>query len=272
MAIAGLHNVPVLEPTISRESQSSSSSSGRHESQRRISTASILQMWRELEDECAVNRVNERGRLRLQQDNSDSVSNCQEEMGRGALEDLGESENGSVDNSESQMETLNEHEDRQSMTSEQSQDIGEVERERVRQIFREWMNSGVNAQRSNVPLRGRSSRSQLLGQNERERVKIVREWIQTTSQPDALSGNREEQVGEIGSQIVDVREGQVLGRNEGQAENSRRGFRRLCGRQFLVDLLAKKEQERRLELQHLEETRPVTGFAHRNRIQVIIVI
>lgn len=265
MAIAGLHNVPVIDSNILRESQSSSS--GRVGNQGSVSTraSSIRQMWLELEDECVVNRVRERGRIRLlQQDRNGGLSSYQEGDNRGGLEDSSESENGSVINSESPMGNLNEQDDHQSLTSEQSIDFGQVERERVRRIFQEWKNNGGASQGGNVPHRNRGSRAQWLGENERERVRVVREWIQTNSQ------SRDDQGSEIGSQIEQVRDGQALDVNEGQAENGRRRIRRLCGRQALLDLLAKKEQERRAELQGLEMAHPVSRFAHRNRIQVRI--
>ncbi|XP_074286154.1 uncharacterized protein LOC141611502 [Silene latifolia] len=265
MAIAGLHSVPTLESSILRESQSSSSM--RRGNQGNVSTraSSILQMWRELEDECVVNRARERVRPRLHREgNSDSYSPRGTPC-RGGLEDSSESENGSLINSESQLGHMNEQEDRQSMTSEQSLDLGEVERERVRKIFREWMSSGGNAE---TP---RSSRAQCVGDNDVERVQVVRNWVQTSSHPrGARVWNREDQVTDNGSQIEQVRGGQVLNPNEGQPQTSRRQIRKLCGRQALLDLLAKKEQERQLELQSLEGTRPVSSFAHRNRIQSLL--
>ncbi|KAH9608598.1 hypothetical protein KSS87_006578 [Heliosperma pusillum] len=265
MAIAGLHSVPTLESSILRESQSSSSM--RRGNQGNVSTraSSILQMWRELEDECVVNRARERGRPRLHREGNSDTYSPRGTPSRGGLEDSSESENGSLINSESQLGHMNEQEDRQSMTSEQSLDLGEVERERVRKIFREWMSSGGNAE---TP---RSSRAQCVGYNEGERVQVVRNWVQTTSHPRGTRvWNREDQVADNGSQIEQVRAGQVLNRNEGQPETSRRQIRKLCGRQALLDLLAKKEQERQLELQSLKETRPVSSFAHRNRIQSLL--
>ncbi|KAJ8422963.1 hypothetical protein Cgig2_002712 [Carnegiea gigantea] len=270
MAIVGLHKVPVIESSILRESQPSSSS-GEHGCNGRISTraSSLLQMWRELEDECKMDRAQERGRSRLQHERNDAVSNCQE--GRVGIEDSSVSESGSVNNSESHIEPLSEHEDHQSVSSEQSQDLSEVERERVRKIFREWMSSGVTVQAHSVPHLNRNSRGQWLGETERERVRVVREWIQMTSeQREASPTNREEQVAEIGSQIERVRDGQVLDNNGAQTQSSRREIRRLCGRQALLDLLAKQEQERRQELFYLGETRPVSNFPHRNRIQSLL--
>ncbi|GAB4824819.1 hypothetical protein Ancab_007689 [Ancistrocladus abbreviatus] len=279
MAIAGLHSVSALESLILRESRSSSS--GEHDNPRMSGTraSSILQMWRELEDECVVSHTHGRVRLRVQRQNSDglsigamtsNLSQGQETEGAGGLDDLNVSESGDGITSEGQIGPQSEHEDHRSITSEQSHDIGEVEREHVRQIIREWMNCGVTGCRSNVSNGSNfpNPRSQWLCEPELERVRVVREWIQMNSQQsDALGRNREEQVTEIESQIERVRDGLVLHPNEGQPESTRRDIRKLCGRQALLDLLAKKEQERQRELQGLLESRPVSSFAFRNRIQ-----
>ena len=42
---------------------------------------------------------------------------------------------------------LTNHEDLKNSSYENSSDLGEVERERVRQIFREWMNIGAEPER-----------------------------------------------------------------------------------------------------------------------------
>ncbi|GAB4859697.1 hypothetical protein Ancab_011176 [Ancistrocladus abbreviatus] len=284
MAIAGLHSVSTLEPSILGESRSSSSEG--HGGQRRSGTqaSSILQMWRELEDECMVSHAHERVRSRALLQSSDglntgamssNVSQSQENEGSGGLEDLNVSESGDRTTSEGQIGAQTEHEDHHSTTSEQSDNFGEVERERVRQIFRKWMSCGVTGCRSNVSNGSSfpSPRSQWLCEPELERVRVVREWIQMTSQQrDACGGNREEQVTEIESQIERVRDGLVLYHNEGQHESMRRDIRKLCGRQALLDLLGKKEQERQIELQSLMESRPVSSFAFRNRIQSLLRI
>ncbi|GMH12148.1 hypothetical protein Nepgr_013989 [Nepenthes gracilis] len=297
MAIVGLQSVPapalapapapspspsspVRECSILTESQSSSS--GRHGSQGRSGTrpSSILQMWRDLEDESALSHAHERVGSRWQQYNSDrlstgasssNLSQSQESEGRGCLEDSSESENGDGAISEGQIGLLSENEDHHSITSEQSHDFGEVERERVRQIFRGWMNNGVPGLGSNVPNVNSSPRAQWLGENELERVRVVREWIQmATQQRDACGGNSEEQATEFGSQIERVRDGLVLDHNVGQSDSTRRDIRRLCGRQALLDLLAKKEQEKQRELHTLLQCRPVSSFAFRNRIQSLL--
>ncbi|KAK9705590.1 hypothetical protein RND81_07G068700 [Saponaria officinalis] len=234
MAVASLHNVPVIESSMIRDSQSLLGRVNRDSIGTRAS--SILKMWRELEDECAVNRARERGSPRLCSFRGGKI--------RGSLEDSSESENGSLVSFKTQTGCLNEFEDRQSLaspTSVQSQDFEEVDRKRVRKVFREWMGSDCNAK-------------QCVGDNEPDKVRVVWDWIQTTSQ------RREDKVAEIASQIEQDC-------NKGQLGNSRRRFRKLCGRQALLDLLAKKEQERREELRCLEGIRAVSGFPHRSRIQ-----
>ncbi|KAK9676923.1 hypothetical protein RND81_11G110000 [Saponaria officinalis] len=234
MAVASLHNVPVLESSMIRDSQSLLGRVNRDSIGTRAS--SILKMWRELEEECAVNRARERGSPRLCSFRGGKI--------RGSLEDLSESENGSLVSFKTQRGCLNEFEDRQSVTSPtsvQSQDFEEVDRKRVRKVFREWMGSGGNADKC-------------VGDDEPDKVRVVRDWIQMSSQ------RRGDKVAEIASQIEQDC-------NKVQLGNSRRRFRKLCGRQALLDLLAKKEQERREELRCLERIRPVSGFPHRNRIQ-----
>ncbi|KAL9241263.1 hypothetical protein vseg_015394 [Gypsophila vaccaria] len=268
MALAGLQNVPALESSMFRESQSSSSSSRQRGNRGSISTraSSILQMWRELEDECAVNRARERGRPRLNREGNDSSVSPRAGVSRGGLVESSDSENGSVINPVSQMGNMNEQEDRQSLTSEQSLDLGEVERERVRNIFREWMNSGGNAETSRGSRMNRSLRGQCVGDNE-----LVRNWVQSASHPrGACVWSRDDQVADNVPQTEQIRSGQVSNLNEGEPGTSRRQIRKLCGRQALLDLLAKREQERRQELEVLEGTRPVSSFAHRNRIQSLL--
>ncbi|KAK6163458.1 hypothetical protein DH2020_000322 [Rehmannia glutinosa] len=72
---------------------------------------------------------------------------------------------------------------------------------------------------------------------------------------------------ESGSQIEQVRDGLVITRPE---IGARRPVRRLCGRQTILDLLLKAQCERKGELQGLLERRPVSEFAHRNRIQALL--
>ncbi|CBI31379.3 unnamed protein product, partial [Vitis vinifera] len=186
MALAGLHSVSTLDFSFLRGSQSPTSRQGavdRPSSQ----ASSILQMWRELEDEHVLDHARER----------------------------------------------------------QSPDIGEIERERVRQIVRGWMDSGMSDHSTNVTRRNNSPRAEWLGETERERVRNIREWVQMASQQRGSRG----------------------GRREGQPEHIRRDVLRFRGRQALLDLLVRIETERQRELQGLLEHRAVSDFAHRNRIQ-----
>ncbi|KAF7805654.1 E3 ubiquitin-protein ligase NEURL1B [Senna tora] len=165
-----------------------------------------------------------------------------------------------------------EHVELKSSSGENSPDLGEVERERVRQIFREWMNSGARDHASNISPRSNGSRAEWLGETEQERVRVIREWVQMSSQQSGLlSGdNREEQSAEIGTQIERVRDGFVVNKNEGQIDHSRRGIRKLCGRQVLLDMLKKAERERQREVQELWDNHAVSHFPHRNRIQALL--
>ncbi|CAH1438076.1 unnamed protein product [Lactuca virosa] len=249
MALAGLHTVSMLDSSFLRESQSQSPSpTSRGNAERpRTRASSILQMWRELEDEHVLNRARERVRVRLRHqrsvDSNTNVSSTTE--GRGSEHQGSENEYGSW--SHDQMEAQNESQDNEVSSREQTPDIGEVERERVRHIVQGWRESGVS-----VTDRGSSSspRAEWLGETERERVRIVREWVQMTSQQ--RGSRREEQGG------------------EGQPEHIRRDMLRLRGRQALLDLLMRVERERQRELEGLIEYRAVSDFAHRNRIQSLL--
>ncbi|PSR98060.1 Protein neuralized like [Actinidia chinensis var. chinensis] len=280
MALAGLHTVSTLDSSFLRESQSPTSR--RQGNVERLSTraSSILQMWRELEDEHVLNRARERVRERLRQQRSlesntnVSSMNISESRGsenHGSLEDVSESENDFGTWSHDQMGTQNEHGDHDSSSREQSPDVGEVERERVRHIVRGWMESDISDHASNVAQRSNSPRAEWLGETERERVRIVREWVQMTSQQrGSRGGRRNEQVGGHGHQVDQVREGMVVDPDEGQPEHVRRDMMRLRGRQALLDLLVRIERERQGELQGLLEHRAVSEFAHRNRIQSLL--
>lgn len=278
MALAGLHTVSMLDSSFLRESQSPTSR--RQGAVERPSTqaSSIMQMWRELEDEHLLNRARERVRERLRQQrgvesntnvSTTNMSESRDSENQGSLEDASESENEYGTWSHDQMESQNERGDNNGSSREQSPDLGEVERERVRQIVRGWMESGLSDHSSNPAQRNGSPRAEWLGETERERVRIVREWVQMTSQQrGARGGRREEQAAGHGVQADQVREGSVADQEEGQPEHIRRDMLRLRGRQALLDLLVRIERERQRELQGLLEHRAVSDFAHRNRIQV----
>uniref|UniRef100_A0A6M2ERZ2 RING-type domain-containing protein n=1 Tax=Populus davidiana TaxID=266767 RepID=A0A6M2ERZ2_9ROSI len=272
MAVTSVHNVSVLDSSFLRESQSEAVRRWGDDGRASNQTSSHLKIQRELEDEHVVSHVQARVTDRLVQcqsdgsstdllrvDASDSHSNGQS----GSLEggSAGESEYGQW--SPGPIGSENGQED--------SSDLGGVERERVRQIFREWMSTGARECTSSISRRNNGSRAEWLGETEQERVRIIREWVQmNTQQRGACVDRREEQGSEVAGQIEQVLDGLAVNHNDGQAENTRRGIRRLCGRQALLDMLKKDERERQSELQGLSEHHAVTQFAHRNRIQSLL--
>ncbi|GAB2234783.1 hypothetical protein Droror1_Dr00004048 [Drosera rotundifolia] len=273
MAVAGLQSVPAQDSLILGDSRSLESVFHGNHGRLGTRTSSVLQICRELEDEYAVGCSNGTVRSRFLRQNANGLRQSQENEGREGMEgfeEASESENGDGSASDVHIGPLSEHEDHQSITSEQSSDLGESERKRVRKIFHEWMNNGVMRHRPSGTSGSTSPKSQWLGERELERVRVVREWIQMTAQQgDALGGPKEEQAGEIGVQIERVREGLILDTNQGQIENPspRRGILRLCGRQALLDLLAKRVQELQAELKVLVECKAVSSFPFRTRIQ-----
>ncbi|KAK9158712.1 hypothetical protein Scep_005286 [Stephania cephalantha] len=279
MALAGLHTVSMLDSSFLRESHSPTSRRQGAADRPSTQPSSLLQMWRELEEEHVLNRARERMRERLRQQRSIdsnanlSSPNMSESRGserRGTSEDASESENEYGTWSQVPSDSQNEHGDNQNSSREQSPDLGDVDRERVRQIAREWMDSGISDHASSISQRN-SPRAEWLGENERERVRLVREWVQMTSQQrGARSSRREEQAAGLVSQINRVRDGLAVDPDEGQPEHIRRDMLRLRGRQALLDLLVRIERERQRELQGLLEYRAVSDFAHRNRIQSLL--
>ncbi|KAL6504125.1 hypothetical protein OROGR_026048 [Orobanche gracilis] len=276
MALAGLHTVSMLDSSFLRESHSPTS--GRQGVVERLSTraSSILQTWRELEDEHALTGSRERLRQHRSVDSTTNaslnMSEGREGDSQGSLGDASEIENNYVNWSRDQLPSAqNENRDHESFSREQSPDLGEVERERVRQIVRGWMESGISDTSSNVMQRNDSPRAEWLGETERERVRIVREWMQMTSQQrGSRSGRRGERENEPGGQVDRARDRSAIDQDEGQPEHIRCDMLRLRGRQALLDLLMKIERERQRELEGLLEHRAVSDFAHRNRIQSLL--
>ncbi|KAI3816169.1 hypothetical protein L1987_15859 [Smallanthus sonchifolius] len=268
MALAGLHTVSMLDSSFLRESQSQSPTSRRQGNVERTSSraSSILQMWRELEDEHVLNRARERVRERLRRQ-SGVDSNMSEIR---ASEHESETDYGAWTND--QMEAQNGHQENDGSTREQSPDLGEVdverERERVRHIVQGWRETVVTDHSSSVPEGSGSSRAEWLGETERERVRIVREWVQMTSQQRGSRGSHREEQGAVVHDQSNDRTG--ADHDEGQPEHIQRDMLRLRGRQALLDLLVRAERDRQRELQGLTEYRAVSDFAHRNRIQSLL--
>lgn len=255
MALAGLHTVSMLDSSFLRESRRSQSSVERPVAAR---ASSILQRWRELEVQASA-----RDRRSTRRGTAGSVSR-----------DARESQASESDESEfsqwahGAFPTVNRRqdlevggEDRRQSSREQSPDLGDVERERVRQIARGWMTeSGIADDSSRLSPRNENPRAEWLGETERERVRLVREWVQMNSQQrDSQASGREGRESE--------REESVTDHEESQPEHIRRDLLRLRGRQARLDLIMRIVRERQRELQGLSEHRAVSDFAHRSRIQ-----
>ncbi|TYH19021.1 hypothetical protein ES288_A05G319600v1 [Gossypium darwinii] len=278
---SGLHIVSMLDSSFLRGSESPTSRGQCGNVDRPSTQASaILQMWRELEDEHLLNRARKRVRERLrQQRNADdnrtmfsmTLNESRESENHRSVGDVTESENEYGTWSNDQGVLQNDHGDNNGSNREQSPDLGEVERERVKQIVRGWMESGISDHSSSVAQRAGNRRAEWLGETERERVRIVREWVQMSSQQRGVHwGHREDQAVISGAQVDRVPDGSVNDQDEGQPEHIQRDLLRLRGRQAVIDLLVRTERERQRELQGLLEHRAVSDFAHRNRIQSLL--
>ncbi|KAJ8528501.1 hypothetical protein K7X08_022193 [Anisodus acutangulus] len=268
MELAGLHTVSTLDSSFLRESQSPTSRRQGDAERTSSRSSTILQMWRGLEDEHILNRARERVRERLTHQRSvDSNTN----ISSTSISETRESENEFGAWSHDVIGPQIENSEHDNSSREQSPDLGEVERERVSHIVRGWMESGISDHSSNVSQRNGGPRSECLGETERERVRIVREWVQMTSQQrGARGGRREGQSNGLSAQIDRVRDVSVVDHEEGQPEHVCRDMLRLRGRQALLDLLVRIERERQRELQGLLEHRAVSDFAHRSRIQSLL--
>ncbi|XP_022853104.1 uncharacterized protein LOC111374634 [Olea europaea var. sylvestris] len=260
MAIAGLHNASSFRSSFFGESQSPLSNQwGEHQDRPSPRSSSLFQIWQELESEQGVNLPRETRQQSGDGSNSDpsgtfTLDRQGSDNGNLTFEASSEIEN------QGRIGSENEQEDSSSTIIEQSTDLGEVERERVRQIFREWMKGGAKSHTSNGL--HSMSRPQWLGENECERVRTVREWVQMNTQQRSSCHSHIDAVGEVGLQIE--RDGLVA------TLGGRRPNRRLCGRQTLLDLLQRAQIERKRELLKLSEWKKVTKFAHRNPIQAIL--
>ncbi|XP_073122913.1 uncharacterized protein [Henckelia pumila] len=274
MALAGLHTVSMLDASFLRESQSPTLRHQGNVDRPSTQASSILQMWRELEDEHALHHARERSRQRRSVESNANASVHALESGGGESQGrVGEASESGNDHAiwsqGHQLESLTVRNHGNS-SREQSPDLGEVERERVRQIVHGWMESGINDLISNVMQRNESPRAERLDETERERA-IVRVGMQMTSQQRvSRSGHGEEPNNQPGTLSDHALKGSVTDHEEILPEHIHRDILRLRGRQALLDLLVRFERERQRELQVLMEHRPVSDFAHRNRIQSLL--
>ncbi|KAF5733721.1 hypothetical protein HS088_TW16G00161 [Tripterygium wilfordii] len=146
-----------------------------------------------------------------------NMSESHESEIQGSLGDAIERKNDYGTWAQDHIEMQNECRDDNGSSREQSHDLGDVERERVGQIVRGWMESDIGEDTSNVSHRNGSPRAEWLGETEHERVSIVREWVQMTSQQrGSCGGQRVDQAAVVHRQPDHVREGSLTDQDEGQ--------------------------------------------------------
>ncbi|KAH7690774.1 putative E3 ubiquitin ligase protein [Dioscorea alata] len=189
LALAGLHTVSMLDSSFLREPRRAQQQSVPVERPR--GSSSLLQRWRELESRAPERR----GGL---VSDSEEIGYAQWVPG-------------------SRREAAVEEDERSSR--EQSPEVGdgERERERVREIVRGWRTeSGMTAETgSGVSPRNESPRGEWLGETERERVRLVREWVQMASQQrDAQAANRREERDARAASRREERDAQAVSRRE----------------------------------------------------------
>lgn len=144
-------------------------------------------------------------------------------------------------------------------------EIGERERESVRQIVQHWARqSGVSEMEAESDGR-QTDINPWLGDIERERVRhLVRAWMQSSSQrSDILQGPHVE--GEPTGRHTHLESTRV--EEFDHVENL--GLRHQETSQMVLELLLRTERERQRELERLIELRTVSHFSQRNRLQVI---
>ncbi|KAF0934607.1 hypothetical protein E2562_025691 [Oryza meyeriana var. granulata] len=132
---------------------------------------------------------------------------------------------------------------------EPSPDTADRDRERVRQIARRLTAS------TDVPTAAAAAATgEWLGETERQRVRLVREWVQMASQPRD-------------SRVASRREETASGERERRGEPPR-----LRGRQARLDVITRMARERQRELQGISGYHIVSEFPHRsrNRIQGLL--
>ncbi|XP_062221459.1 uncharacterized protein LOC133920879 isoform X2 [Phragmites australis] len=132
---------------------------------------------------------------------------------------------------------------------EPSPDTADRDRERVRQIARRLTDPNDGATAAAAAATG-----EWLGETERQRVRLVREWVQMASQPrDSRAGSRRDE--------------------PGGGERERRGEPpRLRGRQARLDVITQMARERQRELQGISGYHIVSEFPRHshNRIQGLL--
>ncbi|KAI3706436.1 hypothetical protein L6452_24180 [Arctium lappa] len=269
MAIAGINNVSVLESSYFGENYSQVSRRWGNQEKPISRTSFIRKLWRDLEGESRF-RDNERQQTGGMVNGSiGSLCSCSSggDEGEDVSVNTSEVEN-ECPRDHNQMGLQNGQEDDGNTCLHRSPAFGVAEKQRVRQVFREWGSKNCSGPALNVSHKNNCLRAQRLCENECKRVRTVRQWIELNArQAETGHSGIEEQATEIGCQIEQVQDGSGV---HHARVGARRSICRLYGRQALLDLLIRFEGERKRELQSLLENRPVTNFSHRNRLQALL--
>lgn len=253
MAVAGLHKASGLDSYLGENHSSTSRSWCNNETR----TSSIRKMWQDLESD---NRAGEKGRQQMSAVLTGPESPCSSSMEGESMK----SEDTSIDANEIENECPP-HQNQNRIVPQNRLEDG-PDKERVRKNFHECGTKSFGGHSTYSPCMNTCSRAQWVGENECKRVRLVREWIElSTQQGDICRSGSEEPVTKIGSRIEPVGDGNV-----DCGAGARSSIRRIYGKQALLDLLNKFERERDKEVEGLLEKRLVSNFAHRHRIQSLL--
>ncbi|KAG9146492.1 hypothetical protein Leryth_011762 [Lithospermum erythrorhizon] len=272
MAVAGLHNASVGNSALCGGSTSPASILWGDQDRPSTRTSSILKMWQELEGEHVMSHPNikigeQPGKFISRNSSYEGFSSQESLDGTSSFGTVSTDDNGSWSCSQSLSDSDHGYEDSNTFWSDQSNDLGEIERKRVRQIFHEWKSGGVKSRSPNAFHKNNLPRAQWLDQSECERVRSIREWVQNAQQRGGYIYASHDGVTQHGSKSEHKLDGRLASRCE---VTERVSIRKLCGRQVLHDMLARVQRERKKEILKVLEGRPVSDFTHRNRIQSLV--
>nr|XP_043610802.1 uncharacterized protein LOC122582472 [Erigeron canadensis] len=272
MAVVGLCKASVLDSCVGENMCPVARRCGSNNERSTTRTSYIRKMWRDLESE---GRAREDGKQQMSGlltghdgpclSSLEGESIASEDRSRDASEIENECPQ-TQNRSQNQMDFQNTKEDNEDLCLQHTPSLGVPEKERVRKLFHEWGSKSFEGHTLYSPRMSSCSRSQWPAQNECKRVRIVREWIESSTQlVDTCRTGLEESVAENGSPMGQVRDGIVDFGN-----CARSSIRRIYGRQALLDLLAKFVRERKREVDNLLDNRYVSNFGHRHRIQSLL--
>ncbi|EFJ35562.1 hypothetical protein SELMODRAFT_405044 [Selaginella moellendorffii] len=180
LALAGLHAVSMLDSSFLRDSVPPPSSGERLDHQRRPSP--LLEMWRGLEDERSVGRGVSRRVASSEAEREDATATVTTTAETPSPDDGAEQTPASrVGEIPGSFEASRDDETRQV-----ADDGGGTSRQSVRQIMNRWLNERVGT--DDQINQSRREQNELLDLNERERVRqLAREWLRPTA-PREVSG------------------------------------------------------------------------------------